>query len=231
MLFRSGPGGIIIANTNINNETNNQVKKTGITLDGLNRAIMGTTFALTTLGSIGSMTGGALGGLSTQVAKYSGILFGLMSITQLLTQTSIVKLAQDRLAIGSNAMRAVNIASFAKTGSGVTGFLPKLAQLGFGISKFLGPIGIATTVFAGLVGIVKLVNAAKEKERQAIEGLGKAANISAAQIAKLGTAFGVTPFKGSIESLKTYVPANKQQRTLIQQARDALAGRSEEHHV
>ena len=40
---------------------------------------MGTTFALTTLGSIGSMTGGALGGLSTQVAKYSGILFGLMT--------------------------------------------------------------------------------------------------------------------------------------------------------
>ena len=93
-----------------------------------------------------------------------------------------IKLAQDRLAIGSNAMRAVNIASFAKTGSGVTGFLPKLAQLGFGISKFLGPIGIATTVFAGLVGIVKLVNAAKEKERQAIEGLGRAANISAGQI-------------------------------------------------
>jgi TP901 family phage tail tape measure protein len=218
-----GPGGVIITG-NMAGETPAQGRKLSMSLEGLNRAVMGTTFGLSALGSLGSMVGGVLGTLSAQVAKYSGLLFALMTVTQLVTQTKMAELVAERVSVASNAMRAVNIASFASKGTGVAGIGARLAQVGFGISKFLGPIGWGITAMTALVGVIKLVNAAKERERQAIEGLGKAANISAGQIAKLGQAFGVTPFKGSAETAKGYIPLNKEQRSLVTQARDALSG-------
>jgi hypothetical protein len=68
-----------------------------------------------------------------------------------------------------------------------------------------GPLKLVAVAFGGLYGITKLLAAAKEKERQAIEGLGKAANLSKTQIEKLGGTLGFTPIKSNLEQSKTPV--------------------------
>lgn len=198
-------------------------KKTPINLERMNNALMGATFGLTTIASVGSMAGGAIGNLSGQVMKYSGLLFGLMSITQLLTQTSVLKLASDRAAV------AANLASGSTTGikgllAGSNGFKEKLFTVGRFLGEFGGKLGLAGLAIGAAVIAFKLISAANERSRQKIEGLGKAANISAGQISKLGGAFGVNPFKGALESFKPQVIVSTQQRSLITQARDALSG-------
>ena len=68
-----------------------------------------------------------------------------------------------------------------------------------------GPLKLVAVAFGGLYGITKLLAAAKEKERLAIEGVGKAANLSASQIEKLGGILGFTPLKSNLESSKPAV--------------------------
>jgi TP901 family phage tail tape measure protein len=64
------------------------------------------------------------------------------------------------------------------------------------ILKFLpGPFKLVTLGLAATVGIVKLVNAAKERERVAIEGLGDAATVSEKKLKTLGDFFGIVPKK------------------------------------
>lgn len=65
-----------------------------------------------------------------------------------------------------------------------------------------GPLKLVAVAFGGLYGITKLLAAAKEKERLAIEGIGKAANLSSTQIEKLGGILGFTPLKSNLELSK-----------------------------
>jgi hypothetical protein len=58
-----------------------------------------------------------------------------------------------------------------------------------------GPFKLVTLGLAATVGIVKLVNAAKERERLAIEGLGDAALVSEKKLKTLGDFFGIVPKK------------------------------------
>jgi TP901 family phage tail tape measure protein len=58
-----------------------------------------------------------------------------------------------------------------------------------------GPFKLVTLGLAATVGIVKLVNAAKERERVAIEGLGDAALVSEKKLKTLGDFFGIVPKK------------------------------------
>jgi TP901 family phage tail tape measure protein len=58
-----------------------------------------------------------------------------------------------------------------------------------------GPFKLVALGLAATVGIVKLVNAAKERERLAIEGLGDAALVSEKKLKTLGDFFGIVPKK------------------------------------
>jgi len=69
----------------------------------------------------------------------------------------------------------------------------------------VGPLLLFTAALAAGVGIVKLINNAREKERMAIEGVGKAANLTSSQIEKLGGVLGFTPVKSNLELSKPAV--------------------------
>jgi TP901 family phage tail tape measure protein len=227
---RSGGTSALIPSVSIGNVGgSDEVKKTGNNLSTLNNRLMGASFALTTISSMGSMAGGALGELSNQVMKYSGLLFGLMSVTQLLTKQQFLALTAGRVGVAKSMVANV-VAEGAGSMAGRAGMMGSLARVGVFAKSLLGltnPIGLTITALTAGLAVWKLVSAARERERQAIEGLGNAANISAGQIAKLGSAFGVNPYKGTLETFKPTVVANKEQRTAIQQARQALSGDKE----
>ena len=91
-----------------------------------------------------------------------------------------------------------------------------------------GPALALTAALAAGVGIVKLINDAREKERLAIEGVGRAANLTSKQIEKLGGILNFTPVKSNLEFAKPQVsglsPQQSQQveelRTMLQDDKD-----------
>jgi TP901 family phage tail tape measure protein len=91
------------------------------------------------------------------------------------------------------------------------------------LSKFRFAFGWGTAaLIAGTIAI-KLINSAREKERLAIEGVGKAANLTTEQIAKLGDLFGFTPQKSNLEIAKPTVPGlNPTQRTKLDETKTLL---------
>ena len=158
-------------------------------LRSFDRNIMGASFAVSSLSGLASMSGGKFGSMAGMIAKVTGAMFALQAITSLLTQTKLLELAQTRISMASNAMRAVNI----KAGGQVTGLLPKLAKFGFGLTKLLGPIGIATTVATGLYVGFRLIQKNQEEARLKIQGLGDAALLTSQQLEKLAPTLGFTP--------------------------------------
>ena len=164
-------------------------------LGKLNGAIMGGTFALTSLASAGSMASGPLGDLSQQVMKYSGLLFGLMSITQLLTQAKVTELVATRAGTVATAMGGTGFKSLFSRGGGLVGFGKNLLTAGKFLLRFLGPIGLVTTGLIAAYSVIKMANAARERERLAIEGLADAMSTTTSQVKTLGEFFNVLPKK------------------------------------
>ena len=175
-------------------------------LGKLNGAIMGGTFALTSLASAGSMASGPLGDLSQQVMKYSGLLFGLMSITQLLTQAKVTELVATRASAAAGLMKGLGkdaagkqigakVSSLFTKGGGLAGFGKNLLTAGKFLLRFLGPIGLVTTGLLAAYSVIKMVNAARERERLAIEGLADAMSTTTSQVKTLGEFFNVLPKK------------------------------------
>jgi TP901 family phage tail tape measure protein len=165
-------------------------------MDQLNKGLMGGTFALTSLAGAGSMFGGTMGTVSQQVMKFSGLLFGLMSVTQLLTQTKMAELVATRLSIASSAMK------MAKGGGGIaampglvgkSGLMGNIARLGLGITKFLGPIGLATTAVVAAYGAFKFLKHRSDQAAFAAEGLAKAMTLSKDKVKILADLLGQTP--------------------------------------
>ena len=110
------------------------------------------------------------------------------------------KLAGRGAAVGMAGNSAMIAASFlpGKMGELAQKIMP--AVFGFQalsmILKMLpGPFKLVTLGIAATVGIIKLLNAAKERERVAIEGLGDAATVSEKKLKTLGDFFGVVPTK------------------------------------
>ncbi len=83
----------------------------------------------------------------------------------------------------------------------------------------------AAVALAG-VGIFKLINAQREKERLAIEGLGNAANISAEKMKGLGDFFGVMPTKSALAAELPQVAVSAPQRAQIEQFRASDAAKN-----
>jgi TP901 family phage tail tape measure protein len=199
-------------------EQTKQVKRSTANLQNMNNALMSGTFALTSLSAMGSMAGGKIGDLSQQVMKYSGALFALMSVTQLLTQTKITELAATRLSIArsatANAMAAGPMFGGAsKSIFGKAGLFGALARGGLMVSKFLGPIGMAVGVTALLVtGFRKLQKAQEEAQRKVL-AFGNALTTTQKQAESTGEYFGVTVKKSALET-KFQTQAGKSDPTL-----------------
>jgi TP901 family phage tail tape measure protein len=78
-----------------------------------------------------------------------------------------------------------------------------------------------TAVVAGTVGVMKLANKARERERVAIEGLADAATLTENKVKTLGEFFGVVPTKTPFESGLPQIVGTPTQRSAIQQLRES----------
>jgi TP901 family phage tail tape measure protein len=164
-------------------------------IDSMNKGLMAGTFALTSLAGAGSMASGPLGDLSQHVMKYSGLLFALMSVTQLLTQAKFAELVATRAKTVADVMGSKTVGGLFSRGGGLAGFGKNILTAGKFLLRFAGPIGLATTAMIGTISVIKMVNAARERERVAIEGLADAMTTTTAQVKTLGDFFGVVPTK------------------------------------
>jgi hypothetical protein len=164
-------------------------------IDSMNKGLMAGTFALTSLAGAGSMAGGTIGNLSQHVMKFSGLLFALMSVTQLLTQAKFAQLIATRATTVATAMGGTGFKSLFSRGGGLAGFGKNILTAGKFLLRFAGPIGLATTAMIGTISVIKMVNAARERERVAIEGLADAMTTTTAQVKTLGDFFNVVPTK------------------------------------
>jgi TP901 family phage tail tape measure protein len=152
-------------------------------MDNLNKGLMGGTFALTSLASAGSMAGGTLGDLSQQVMKFSGLLFGLMSVTQLLTQTKMAELIATRAGLAksaaANAMAAGPMfGGVSKAMSGRAGLAGIIARVGVRLMAFLGPIGMVVSALAVVYAGFRFFKKRSDDAAFAAEGLAKAMTLS-----------------------------------------------------
>jgi TP901 family phage tail tape measure protein len=87
-----------------------------------------------------------------------------------------------------------------------------------------GPLKLVAGGLAATYGIIKITNALRERERQAIEGLGKAANLSSGQLDKLGEVLGFTPLKSNLENAKPAVSGlTTTQSKQVEETRKLLA--------
>lgn len=90
------------------------------------------------------------------------------------------------------------------------------------VLKFLPGPWKAFTIGIGItVGLIKLVNAARERERQAIEGLADAATLTKDKLKTLGDFFGVTPTKSPFQTDLPQLTLAPQQRTQVQQLKES----------
>jgi TP901 family phage tail tape measure protein len=165
-------------------------------LRSLDRSIMGVSFAISSLSGLASMAGGSLGEMSGTISKVTGAMFALQAVTGLLTQANILSLAQKRaetagLLVGNVATKKMGLNTTLFSG-GIKKLLPNLLNFGKVIARFLGPIGIAITVIGATVSIIKMVNAARERERLAIEGLGEAMTLTTDKVKTLAGLLGQT---------------------------------------
>jgi len=196
-------------------------------LRSLDRNIMGASFAISSLSGLASMTGGTLGEMSGTISKVTGAMFALQAVTGLLTQTNMISLLQKRaetagILVGNVATKKMGLNTTLFSG-GIKKLLPNLLNFGKVIARFLGPIGLAITAFGATVSIIKMVNAARERERLAIEGLGDAALLSTDKLKTLGDFFGIVPTKSPLEQAKPVTVVSAQERTKVDELRGSEA--------
>jgi len=196
-------------------------------LRGLDRSIMGASFAISSLSGLASMSGGKLGEMSGVISKVTGAMFALQAVTGLLTQTNMISLLQKRaetagILVGNVATKKMGMNTTLFSG-GIKKLLPNLLNFGKVIARFLGPIGLAITAFGATVSIIKMVNAARERERIAIEGLGDAALLSTDKLQTLGDFFGIVATKSPLEQAKPVTTVSAQQRSKVDELRGSEA--------
>jgi TP901 family phage tail tape measure protein len=167
-------------------------------LQKFDRNIMGASFAVSSLSSLASMSGGKFGELSGTIAKVTGALFALQAVTSLLTQTKLLQLAQDRLGIASTAMKMAKggggLAPMAGI-KGTSGIMGSIARVGFGLAKFVGPLGLLTLGATAAYVAFKFIKKTQEEARLKVQGLGEAALLTSEQLGKLAPLLGFTEGK------------------------------------
>ena len=203
-------------------------QETAQRLNKLNNTIMGSTFALTSLAGAGQMLGGRIGEISNTIFNLSGIMFGLMSVTQLLTRESFllyVARMKEVALTGKFGNLLGNIVQ-SKIGSKVMG-----SAIGRGATSVAGRIGLGAAAGAGaaeggavaagvaggtmatggalllvlaaaaaVAGTLWLVNKRHRDSIKEIEGLGNAAHIAASELEAIKTATGTNLSKTAFEA-------------------------------
>jgi hypothetical protein len=201
-------------------------------LDSMNKGLMAGTFALTSLAGAGSMASGPIGNLSQQVMKYSGLLFGLMSVTQLLTQAKFAELIANRAATAGLLKKTIidsttGAASFSRvTGlfaGGIKQLLPNLLKFGGMIARVAGIPGLVISAGIGIFSLVKMANKHREDERRAIMGLADAANMTSEKLATLGDIFGVVPTKNPLLETAPSIRMTTERRGKVEQLKSSEA--------
>jgi TP901 family phage tail tape measure protein len=87
-----------------------------------------------------------------------------------------------------------------------------------------GPLKLVAGALAAGYGIIKVANFFRQKEIDAIEGVGKAANLTSTQLDKLGEVLGFTPLKSNLEMAKPAVSGlSPEQSKQVEETRKLLA--------
>jgi TP901 family phage tail tape measure protein len=221
------------ANAPMSPQISGQVKETAKGLKSMNdrlrtldRGLMTSSFAISSLAGVASMSGGKLGEMSGSIFKVTTAMFALQAVTSLLTQSGIARLATDRglgagLLVQNIATKKAGVNTTLFSG-GIKKLLPNLLKFGGMIARFLGPIGLVVSGLLGMKKIIDMVNSAKEKERLKIEGLGDAATLTSNKLKTLGDFFGVKTGPSPFERLKTQkseIQVGTKQRSEIEELR------------
>jgi TP901 family phage tail tape measure protein len=173
-------------------------------MEDLSGKAMGLSFALSSAAGIASMFGGQVGEAASIIFGLSNALFGLSTVTQLLTKTKMAERAVSALAgargIGGLAEGGVRgargVAKGLPAAAGAGGKLVNVFRglgevakfaLG-GFSRLIPVIGIAVTAF----GAFQFFSNMAEEQRKKIEGLGETARLTSEQLQGLADRFGVT---------------------------------------
>ena len=138
-------------------------------------------------------------------SKIMGSTFALTSLA------GIASMAGGNLGKLSEVIFKISGVAFAF--SSILQILPKSLLSFIGKFKFaFGGVGLALT--AG-IGIIKLVNAARERERKQLEAFGDAIKNTKEQIQSLGDYFGVIPTKTGLETTKPQLTVDKNTREAL----------------
>ena len=158
----------------------------------MNSVLMNGTFAISSLSGVLSLFGGQMSELSQQIFALSTALFGLMQISQLLTQTKIAERAASAAstAFGPIAMlgqQGPKTAAQAATGLGAV-----FSKLGVFVKALFGPIGLVVAGLTLLATVIGFIVGEEEKRKKQIAGLGDAAFLSAEKMKKAADLLGFT---------------------------------------
>jgi hypothetical protein len=116
-------------------------------------------------------------------------------------------------------MGGTGFKSLFSRGGGLIGFGKNLLTASKFLLRFAGPIGLMTTAIIGTISIIKMVNAAREREKLSIEGLGNAATLSAEKVKTLGDFFNVLPTQTKLERTGPSLILNNEKRSQVDQLR------------
>jgi TP901 family phage tail tape measure protein len=87
-----------------------------------------------------------------------------------------------------------------------------------------GPLKLVAGALAAGYGIMKIANFFRQKEIDAIQGVGRAANLTSTQLDKLGEVLGFTPLKSNLEMAKPAVSGlTTEQSKQVEETRKLLA--------
>lgn len=175
--------------TEANNRSAAAITENTDRLAKMNSLFMSTTFAISSLSGVLSLFGGQFAELNQQIFGISTAMFALMQITQLLTQTKIAELFQTRALNAGLAIQNIQTKKLMLNSSLFSG---GLLNLGKAVLRFLGPIGLAITLFTALTGIVSIFNQQQEEQRRKIEGLGDTAYMTSEKMKKAAELLGFT---------------------------------------
>jgi hypothetical protein len=168
-------------------------------MSSMNSMLMNGTFAISSLSGVLSMFGGEFAELNQTIFGVTTAMFALMQITQMLTQAKVLEIAKSRFSLARNAAFGPQIGPKTLAQS-ATGFGANIAKAGMFVLRFLGPIGIATTLLTIFGGAIAFAIDQENKRKQALEGLAKTANLASEQLDMLASEFSVTRNKVDFSS-------------------------------
>ena len=158
-------------------------------LTSLTNKLGGVSFALSSLAGAGMFAGGQIGEMSAQLFQVSSAMTALIMVTELLTKAKLGSLIAERSKKANIALRALN-AFGDGGGKGLSGLL---TRAGVAVRAFMGPIGLATVAIGAFAAMIAFAIKIQNDQKDAINGLGDTAYLTAEKMKKAGELLGFTP--------------------------------------